>query len=178
MGVDPKIINLSNKEISYTEIKLLQRGLKFTPTPNVNTTQLREDIQEFCRKLKLRELFADKHTDDESIVKNRSTFIPPKGREIDLDNYVEHLTTFPLTQKNDDKGVNSNLTIKEKRSIDTLQRDTDIIIKEADKGGAIVIMDINYYKEKMEEQLMNSQYYSEIPENADSKTIKKIKKND
>ncbi|CAG2219099.1 unnamed protein product [Mytilus edulis] len=45
--------------------------------------------------------------------------------------------------------------------------DKSIVIKQADKGGAIVIMDSDYYRIKVEEQLNDSTFYSEIPDNID-----------
>ena len=44
---DPKIIDLSSRDLTTNEIKLLKKGLKFTPTPETNKNELRNDIQEF-----------------------------------------------------------------------------------------------------------------------------------
>ena len=51
---DIKIINLSHRKLNNAEILLLEKGLKFTPTPTIgNPDQLAEDVKEFNRKLRL-----------------------------------------------------------------------------------------------------------------------------
>ena len=47
----PIIYNLSNKNLGETQIELLKKGLKFTPTPNSNINELKADIDSFCRKI-------------------------------------------------------------------------------------------------------------------------------
>lgn len=49
------------------------------------------------------------------------------------------------------------------------------MIKEADKGGAVVIMDSGFYKDHIMKMLSNVDYYQEIPTNDDKKTMQKIK---
>ena len=61
---------MPSRELSNEEIKLLERGLKFTPTPKQNRSELKTDIQEFSRKLRLLEYFNDQQPngDDKSLV--------------------------------------------------------------------------------------------------------------
>ena len=51
-----------------------------------------------------------------------------------------------------------------------------ITIKEADKGSAVVLMDSDYYKEKVENILSNRSGYEKLPGNADNKIVNKISK--
>ena len=77
MDKDIKIINLSNKKLTDAEISLLNKGLKFTPTPKLgNTQELHEDSNEFNRKLRLAEFFDGTEDQDISLVRNKSYFIP------------------------------------------------------------------------------------------------------
>lgn len=57
----------------------------------------------------------------------------------------------------------------------SLSNDCTIVIKEADKGGAVVIMDANYYENKITQMLSNGEFYEEIPENQDRRTMQKVK---
>ena len=54
---------------------ILLRGLKFTPTPdNRNVQEIRTDILEFNRKIRLKEHFHDENYEqDVSIVSNKVT---------------------------------------------------------------------------------------------------------
>ena len=49
------------------------------------------------------------------------------------------------------------------------------MIKEADKGGAVVIMDKDDYKNKVLKQLNDSEYYKKEARNMDNVTLRKIK---
>ena len=58
-----KIVNLSSRKLTTDEINLLNRGLKFVPTPkSPNVLDLEIDIKEFTRKLKLKEYFYNNKT--------------------------------------------------------------------------------------------------------------------
>ena len=51
-------INLSTVQLSESEIKLLSRGLSFVPTPKcVNWKEVQADINEFTRRMSLKEYF-------------------------------------------------------------------------------------------------------------------------
>ena len=72
---------MSKRTLNMTEIKLLEKGLKFTPTPhNSNIPELTKDISEFTRKIRLIEFFEGCKDKDESLVRNKSNFIPPQSR--------------------------------------------------------------------------------------------------
>ena len=49
------------------------------------------------------------------------------------------------------------------------------VIKEADKGSAIVIMDAEFYERKIKEMLHDTTMYEEIDNNKDRKTISLIR---
>ena len=92
-----------------------------------------------------------------------------------MDKYIDHLTRFPIIPK-PQNAVKNNLPYKQNQALKRLQNDDTIIFKEADKGGAIVIMDKIFYRDKILEQLNDQQYYQELPENMDKKTMRAIKK--
>ena len=52
-----------------------------------------------------------------------------------------------------------------------------IIIKEADKGSAVVVMDKEYYRNKIQEMFNDQNNYKEIDENNGTNIMSKIKKN-
>ena len=54
------VINLSSVTLSQDENQLLARGLSFCPTPrNINWTEVRADLHEFSRRMRLLEYFHD-----------------------------------------------------------------------------------------------------------------------
>ena len=171
----PVIINLSSQELTTQQINLLQLGLKFTPTPPKNPDELIKDTKEFTRKLRLGEYFLDRdENNDGSIVKNKSDFMPPRGRNLHLDKCIDHLHASSTAQINNNNSK-PNISHNQQQALKELQNNRNIIIKEADKGGAIVIMDRDYYEEKITEMLADMHIYTEIPNNVDKTTLAKIR---
>lgn len=133
-----------------------------------------KDAKTFTRKLRLGEYFLDIDAEgDDSLVKNKSNFIPPKGRNNNLEKYIEHIETTASVHVPTTVPKN-NISYDQRQALKELQNNPNIIIKEADKGGAIVVMDREYYKEKILEMLQDSEIYKEIPSCMDKNTLGKI----
>ena len=158
-----------------SEITVLSRGLKFTPTPEKsNNQEIESDMSEFFRRLKLKEFFHENNLEqDDSLVRNKSNFEPSKGRNSALDDFITRFKNFPLSNLPTNK--RHNITLEERKALANLQDDHTIIIKEADKGGGIVIMNTAFYREKMLELLANSSFYKTTNDTCSKTTFKKKK---
>uniref|UniRef100_A0A8W8MEY9 Uncharacterized protein n=1 Tax=Magallana gigas TaxID=29159 RepID=A0A8W8MEY9_MAGGI len=172
---EPKIINLSQRDLNTGEIQLLEHGLKFTPTPKSDKVDVVTDTEEFCRKLRLKEFFQNENNSDISLVKNNKGFKPPLNRDKHLEDYISCLRNTANSNVTD-KTVKSNISHKQYQAMQTLKNDPSIIIKNADKGGAIVIMDRDHYKEMSLSQLQDHQFYTKLEQNEDRRTMLKIEK--
>ena len=53
---------------------------------------------EFTQKVRLVEYFKGTEDEDESLVRNKSNWIPPKGRDRELDTFVSLVTDIPLIE--------------------------------------------------------------------------------
>ena len=62
--------------------------------------------------------------------------------------------------------------MSEQTSISELASDESIIIKQADKGGATVIMDKQFYQEHIDKMLQNNEYYKQLEENPHKEIMK------
>ena len=154
----PKVINLSDKTLTNVQIDILKKGLKFTPTPRTtNYGEIKDDISEYCRRLRLAEKFLDYDEDDESLVRNKSNYRPPKGRNKTLDEYCEYISNYPIHLQK--KNCKSNFSKLQWKELENLRANTELIIKEADKGSAVVIMDTEYYKQLILNMLQDNNYY-------------------
>ena len=110
----------------------------------------------------------------DSLVRNNSYFEPPRGRNNMLDEYIDLTKVIP---RNDTQRKRSfNITRNERFAIDSLAKDTLIVIKEADKGGGIVIMNKEFYKTKLLEMLEDKSFYKLIENQTTKETMKKLKK--
>ena len=58
MFVSDYVFNLSQKTLSPSEIKVLEKGLGFSPTPSsINEVDLSQDISDFSRKMRCKWFF-------------------------------------------------------------------------------------------------------------------------
>lgn len=148
-----EVIHLSR---SFTptpkELSLLSRGLSFIPTKNRNSTRitLKTEINNYHNKLKVASFFHNQEHLENGTMDNKEkqiTFKKPSGwipedaklpltihKLIKKDWRIFKTTTFPKEPIN-------NLMKEEKIALQQLKNNSSIIIKPADKGSAIVIMD-------------------------------------
>ena len=108
------------------------------------------------------------------MVKNKSNFVPPKNGNQALDEFIKSVDNIPLNSK--DKRVKDNLSRHERNSILSLSADKDIIIKEADKGGSVIIMDTDHYKSMVNDILMDESYYEKLRNDPQKETRIKYEK--
>ena len=60
------VINLSDYSLNQTDLRLLCKGLTFTPTPDVaNIGEIKSDLDWFLRKIRLRLYFSEEISEDE-----------------------------------------------------------------------------------------------------------------
>ena len=172
--VSPNVINLSNKELTEAEISLLSKGLKFVPTPSyINKVKLKEELESFGRRLRLMWYFRNEENNNAyNIFRPKSKF-NPKGKDPSIELYLKRLEEEILAI--DTKLNYSNITKEERQALKDLSKDTSIIIKEADKGSAVVVWDREDYLREAEEQLSDTQVYEEVESNAVSSLVKIIK---
>ena len=140
----------------------METGLKFTPTPrSKNITEIKTDILEFCRRLRLTECFSEitRGISDHSLVKNKSNFTPSKQRNKALDTFCETILKFQI-EASENKKIKLNFTKSQWESLEELSKDDSIIIKEADKGSTVVVMDKQDYKEMVLNILKDKTFYS------------------
>ena len=72
--ISPNGINLCNIFLTKDKIEILKLRLSFTPTPKHNISELETDIYKLIRKVHPTYHCRDSTYEDESIVKNASTF--------------------------------------------------------------------------------------------------------
>ena len=170
----PKIFNLSNLTLNEHQINVLKKGLKFTPTPKRNVHELKRDIEQFTRKLRLVEFFSEEeNSNDTSLVKNKSNFHPPRDRDKTLDTVCDFLNKQNFEKNTKRK---ANISKNEEAGINLLKNNNEIIIKEADKGGAVVIMNKNHYKKMVMDHLNDKKTYKKVTKSCDNNTMTELKR--
>ena len=140
----------------------------YAPIENkINETELRNDFNEFCRRMRLKWYFRNEVTPNFSEVpafRPKSSWNPPKGHpnlEVFLSEVEKELFTVA-----DSKLGYSNLSKEEWKAMRTLADDRTIVIKKADKGSCVVVWDRNDYIKEAEKQLNDASFYKNVCFNA------------
>lgn len=158
--VSSNVVNLSGRELSNAEISLLSKGLKFVPTPTfVNKAKIKEELEIYGRKLRLMWHFRNDEKSEINPFRPKSKF-NPKGKDAAIEIYLSRLEEEILAL--DTSLRYSNITKEEREALRNLQNDTSIIIKEADKGSAVVVWDREDYLKEAEKQLSDEKVYEEV----------------
>ena len=89
--------------------------------------------------------------------KQKSYFTPNPGRDAHLDLYIELVKTDII--ENLKKKGNFNVTKEEKAAFFELLNNPDIVIRPADKGSGIVVVDKNEYISELLTEMDRSDIY-------------------
>ena len=107
---------------------------------------MEKDIKDFTRKLRLVEFFSENSeldTPDSSLVKSKSNFCPPQNRNSTLESVIKFLQKQSFYEEHFKNKC--NISKREWQDSLNLKKNEDIVIKETDKGGAVVIMNTKHY---------------------------------
>ena len=141
----------------------------FVPTQtNFSKTTLNEELEDFYKSIKLKAHFKNAEKKDRFSEKN--IFRKPTNKTWVPDNNHHSIETFIEATRNEinneiikTKRPNySNLSVKEQKALQELQSRDDIVITEAEKGGAVVILHVEDYVKEAERQLHNTKNYKRL----------------
>jgi tRNA/tmRNA/rRNA uracil-C5-methylase (TrmA/RlmC/RlmD family) len=186
------VVNLSSKPLNSAKSSLLSKGLNFCRNPpKINVRELDEDLDQFARRLRIEEYFHSKRetsedlsTDELDIKKvidiprfvKKSNWIPKPNKTTRLESVIDLIRSD--TKHNVDVHVpkTDNLTQTERSALRDLQERDDIIIKPADKGSAVVVMDKTTYLQEAERQLSDCRFYEKLDSDPALDFTQKIKR--
>ena len=174
---DSNILNLSTIfTLTPDQRCLLERGLTYCPPPtSFHLEELRGDLHRYHRRVKLIDYFDGQasHITPFTLTSGWE----PGSSQLDvrikalilqdnrtMNQYIQNLHFRPPSGGSDHSEI-----------IKQLQHNQNIIIKPADKGSKIVIMDSQQYILEANRQLNNPKYYKKIDNNFHSFTLQKIR---
>ena len=86
------VVNLSSKLLNAAESSLLSKGLIFFPNPpKINVRELDEDLDQFARRLRIKEYFHSKKETSEDL----STYVSDMKEVIDIPRFVKKSNWIP-----------------------------------------------------------------------------------
>ena len=148
--------------------------MKFTPNTEGKVTTSLGDITDFTRRLKIKEIFHENEYVNKSLVKNKSTRpLTTYNQELNqIITLVENM--IPANVKSKD-----NLTKNERAALSELEKlvtTEEIVMRPADKGNNIVIMNSEYYNDTLiMKGHLNTDAYKMVNPNTDKKVFNELK---
>ena len=180
------VLNLSDHPLSPSEHSLLSKGLTFCPIPrDVNERRVREDVRAFFRRLRLKEYFSrpkgsrlsdiaeESSSDDEpEDVQNeyqprpfvkKSTWEPGPSKCGALEAYIDAVQEGVEKLLNTDTvRPKDNLKKAERKALQNLKDNDAIVIKKADKGSTVVVLNKSDYIDEALRQLSSPSFYQKL----------------
>ena len=158
------VINLSNRILNNTEVRVLSKGMKYIPIPKQPPeSDIIESLEKFSRHMQIIYHFSDKNWQRQPPkFKIPSDWYPPPEQISDimmeeLKDMSDSIKGIKLTNKQ------NRLSKNETKVLVELKKDRNIIFKPADKGSSIIIQNRNNYIWEAEKQLSVQLHYKEIP---------------
>lgn len=163
--VDNVVVLAKKFNLSGSQRDLLNRGLSFVPSVDIgrnHKTQCKFDLQNYHRKIKLASYFKDSKKQEPRPFMGASIWTPPMDKlappVIDLieeDYLIFDKYYRPIKEIH-------NLAADEVRALWELKKLKQIVIKPADKGSTVVIMDREQYILEVKRQLSDTTYYKKL----------------
>ena len=160
------VLNLSQRALSEIEVRVLEKGLGYVPTPSLDLFKLNYEMHEFFRKIRLKIFFKDRTErleEDDTGLRNKSSFNPP------VNTLPPEVITFENAVLKDINACNQsdlrifhNTSKEELIALRVLGNDSSIVIKPSDKGGATVIWDVNDYRRECRRLLSDNRNYRHL----------------
>lgn len=179
-----QVVNLSNRVLNSHELAVLQKGLSFCPTPGEpKMGDLVNDLDYFHDNLRWEYFFKDNpliHDPFEQLVMNSKALKkryrpppPPAHRNLEAFNFLNERDLQGQTLRVPHA---RNLTLAHKTALRNLKKDPHITIKEADKGGAVVILNTTDYIAEAHRQLADHKFYRPVDHDMTAEFSDRIEK--
>ena len=159
----------------------MSKGLKFCPTPKESDwSAIKRDVKEFCPKIKCKAYFEGRRdygveelNQNFEQFKEKPTWVPG---EIDpvIQAYSSKLAER-ISAINTGGRNCSNLSVEELEALRNLKSSKDIIIKEADKGSAVVVWDRKDYCREAYNHLNEAVVYEKLQQDSLSEVSDQVK---
>ena len=194
------VVNISKVHLTKHQVEALGKGLTFCPTPEpANKSTIWSDFKDFHRRLVLKHHF---YNDNQLLDQNNHQLVPFLSNNLDENENPYKQVHAPFRNKSTWKPTNTHISLNvfkqafktnllhskiKKKTSDNLTKDQrmilkslsdnpEIVIKKADKGSAVVVMNTKDYLREGYRQLGDRALYTQIPEDPTHDVSEKITK--
>ena len=172
------VVNLSKHKLTVEELHLLSKGMNFCPTPlDLDPGDQRSDLDRFHRSLRLIAKFENSPTEISDLLtteqqnhssyafespkfKKKSSYNPPGPPALEAMILTNKIALHKRPEQKLPKLT--NISRGERLAIKNLTNNPHIIIKPADKGSAVVVMNREDYISEGYRQLSDTNFYRKV----------------
>jgi hypothetical protein len=191
--LESSVINLSDLELSDDTLSALSKGLTFSPSPGEPIVRdIMDDLSSFFRRLRIKAFFNDDVIEEgleESLSSNtpnelndksdqthnafvrvqrkfykKSSWQPPTIDGV-LEGFIRRVKSEVLENIKPRIPNKKNLSRSELEGLTKLRENPHIIIKKADKGSAVAVMNTVDYIREVYRQLSDTDSYEQLDHN-------------
>ena len=142
--------------------------MNFVPiSKKLDEFSVKQDVEKFLRRVQLKAFFHDK--EDDSNTSDKDTFETLQTRKSKWTPQFASLDFFINKCRQDINKLNfnrntkfSNLSSEERAALQNLRKRKDIVVKAADKGGALVVWRADLYQKEALRQLSDTSFYAKV----------------
>ena len=160
-----------NLPLSNSEKSVLSKGLNFVPiSKKLDEFSVKQDVEKFLRGVQLKAFFHNKEDDSntsdkdtfETLQTRKSKWTPSEGQFASLDFFINKCR-HDINKLNFNRNTKfSNLSSEERAALQNLRKRKDIVVKAADKGGALVVWRADLYQKEALRQLSDTSFYAKV----------------
>ena len=172
------VINLSDKNISNSTLMALSKGLSYIPSPKPTPyKQIYNSFLKYRKNMYNRYFFRHNTNNNRHPFKLPTNFTAPIPDNSNLQEYISNIYQDLKTEYEEHKEhAKPNISKDELQAIHNLKTDNDLIVKPADKGGAIVIWPKDAYLAEAYRQLNDSNHYRKLAHDPTLETLAEAKR--
>ena len=153
-----QVYKIDEIELSVAEESVLAKGLLFIPSPRNKIKPA--EIDEFKRRLRLKEFFLHLPPSEFHPFKPKSSFDPGVSKNKELEKYLSEVERCLLIRYKEQIKVEPNFTKEEVSALKSLKRrKNEIVIRKADKGSTITVASMGRYVTDGELHLSDKKAY-------------------
>ena len=144
--------------------------MNFVPiSKKLDEFSVKQDVEKFLRRIQLKALFRDKEDDSntsdkdifETLQTRKSKWTPPEGQF--ASRFFRLKCRHDINKLNFNRNTKfSNLSSEKRAALKSLSKRKDIIVKAADKGGALVVWRADLYQKEALRQLSHTSFYAKV----------------
>lgn len=162
------INNYSSRTFTPKEILTLGYGLKFSPTPKHNFSQLRIELENLFRKIRISEYFKKISLSNSTPLellkfklKNNKWEVPLHERNPAMEKIFKEVQGFLKYRKNIESRIKikRNFNNDEYQILQNILKDNSIVVTSSDKNLGLSIVDRSWYNNEIQRQLSDSSTY-------------------